>query len=270
MKGEVLEVRSLIMEKPEAVLEECRKVLSVQPHPDDTELGAGGLVAQLASRGARVVYVTVTDGGCGTIDESMSWEELALTRRREQKEAARILGISELIWLGYRDTEAQASPRLRDQIISLIRAQRPDLILTVDPWLTYEAHRDHREVGWAVSEAFLLSSLPNVNRADLQTGLKPHHAKYIAYYWTRKPNFYVDISAWMDLKFRAIAAHKSQFAEETLNLFRRYFQLLGRRAGYEYAEAFKILNSWALHCNVFFSTAVHLALLTQRLPSNLY
>jgi LmbE family N-acetylglucosaminyl deacetylase len=249
--GEVLEARSLVLGRPEAAFEECRTVLSVQPHPDDTELGAGGLVAKLTSRGVRVVYVTVTDGGCGTTDKSVSWEELAVIRRKEQEEAASILGVSELVWLGYRDTEAVATTRLRDQIISLIRIYKPDLVLTVDPWLTHEAHRDHRETGLAVSEAFLLSGLPNVNRADPDCGLEPHSPDYISYYWTRKPNVYIDVSPWMELKFKAIAAHKSQFTEESLALFRKYFELLGRRAGHSYAEAFKVMNSTALHCNVF-------------------
>ncbi|MEM1853395.1 MAG: PIG-L family deacetylase, partial [Thermofilaceae archaeon] len=43
-----------------------RRVLCVQPHPDDTDIAAGGLVAKLASRGVEVAYVTLTDGGLGT------------------------------------------------------------------------------------------------------------------------------------------------------------------------------------------------------------
>jgi len=226
-------------------------VLSIQPHPDDTEISAGGTVAMLTARGCRVVYVTVTDGGAGTTDPGVSWHELVGIRAREQEEAARILGVSELVWLNYRDSELRPTVELRDRLVTLVRRYRPDLILTVDPWLPYEAHPDHVATGLAASQAFFFSGLPNVNRQDLEAGLQPHYAQYIAYYWTRRPNLYIDVSDKMELKVRAMAAHRSQLTPELLDLLVKYSELHGADSGYRYAEAFKVLNRHALHINVY-------------------
>lgn len=246
---EVEVVRELIGLKPEEAFEECRTILSVQPHPDDTDIGAGGLITRLSSQGCRVIYVTVTDGGGGTTDPSISWEELTRIRRKEQQAAAQILGVSELIWLDYRDSELRPSLELRNKLITLIRRYRPDVVLTVDPWLPYEAHPDHIATGLAASEAFFFSNLTNINRKDLENGLEAYAPKYIAYYWTKNPNLYIDISDLIGIKKEAISAHRSQFTPETIELLIKYDEMLGRRAGYRYAEAFKILNQLALHIN---------------------
>lgn len=226
-------------------------MLSIQPHPDDTEIAAGGTVAMLSSRGCRVIYVTVTDGGAGTQDPSISWEELVRIRKREQEEAAKILGVSELVWLNFRDSELRPTLELRNRLITLIRRYRPDVVLTIDPWLPYEIHPDHTATGIAASEAFFFSNLANVNRPDLEMGLEPYTPRYIAYYWSRNPNLYIDITDLIEVKRRAMAAHRSQFGEETINLLIKYSELLGRKAGYRYAEAFKVLNHSALHVNVY-------------------
>ncbi len=243
-------MRALIGLKPEEAFEGCKTLLSIQPHPDDTDIGAGGLVARLSSQGCRVIYVTTTDGGGGTTDPSISWEELSRIRKGEQQAAAKILGVSELIWLEYRDSELRPSLELRNRLITLIRRYRPDVVLTVDPWLPYEAHPDHIATGLAASEAFFFSNLTNINREDLEKGLQPYTPKYIAYYWSKNPNLYIDISDLIDVKKRAMSAHKSQFTPEAIELLVKYDEMLGSRAGYRYAEAFKILNQLALHINV--------------------
>ena len=252
--AEAEEIRSLIGLRPEEAFENCKTLLSIQPHPDDTDIAAGGTVARLSSRGCRIIYVTVTDGGAGTTDPSMSWDRLSDIRKREQQAAAQTLGVSELIWLDYRDSELRPTLELRNRLITLVRHYKPDVILTVDPWLPYEAHPDHVATGLVASEAFFFSNLTNINREDLEKGLEPHSPRYIAYYWTKNPNLYIDISDLIDVKKKAMAAHQSQFTQEVIELLVNYSQLLGKRAGYRYAEAFKILNQTALHINSFADT----------------
>ncbi|MEM0444502.1 MAG: PIG-L deacetylase family protein [Nitrososphaerota archaeon] len=249
--SEVEYVRSLIGLRPERAFEECGTLLSIQPHPDDTEIAAGGTVAKLVKRGCRVIYVTVTDGGAGTTSPSIKWEELSSMRKKEQQAAAQTLGVTELVWLDYRDSELRPTLELRNKLITLIRQYRPDLILTVDPWLLYEAHPDHIATGLAASEAYFFSNLPNVNREDLDRGLKPHLTKHIAYYWTKNPNIYIDITDVIDLKMKAIEAHKSQFGPEDINLYRKISQKIGEKRGFGYGEAFKVLNHYALHVNFY-------------------
>lgn len=248
---ELREVKAFILPKPEEAFEKSKVFLSIQPHPDDTDIAAGGTVAKLANNGCRIIYVTVTDGGAGASRHGLSWETMASIRRSEQESAAKILGVSELLWLDYRDSELKPTLELRNRLITLIRRFKPDVVLTVDPWLTYEAHPDHRATGLAATEAFLFSGLPNVNPVDFRNGLEPHTPMYIAYYWSRKPNVYVDISNWIDVKFRAVKAHTSQVSEGMVELLKKLFALIGARVGYQYAEAFKVLSAGALHCNVY-------------------
>lgn len=250
---ELENLRKLLLPNVEKVFEECNMLLSIQPHPDDTDIAAGGTIAKLAKRGCQVVYVTVTDGGAGTGSKNFPWESVADVRRREQESAAKILGVAELIWLNYRDSELESTLELRNRLITLIRRFRPDVVLTVDPWLRYEAHPDHRATGIAASEAFLLSGFPNVNRIDLVNRLEPYTPRFIAYYWSEKPNVYVDITEWIDVKFKAIMAHVSQASSGMVDVLKAVFKLMGEKAGCEYAEAFKVLASSALHCNVYAS-----------------
>ena len=61
---------------------------------------------------------------------------------------------------------------------------------------------------------------------------------------------YVDITDWIGLKLEAVKAHESQVPDAILGLLKRVFALIGAKAGYRYAEAFKVLNANTLHCNI--------------------
>jgi LmbE family N-acetylglucosaminyl deacetylase len=238
------------------VFEFTRKVLCVQPHPDDTDFAAGGLISKLTRRGCEVIYVTMTDGRIGTLDPSLYPEKLASVRVEEQREAAEILGVKKLTWLNYRDSELKVTFEARNKLVTLIREFQPDLILTVDPWLTYEAHPDHVATGVLAVEAAFFALFPYANPGDAREGLKPHPTAFIAFYWTRKPNVYVDITDYMDTKLRAVSSHKSQYPPggfgEIENLLKTYSALMGKKIGVQYAEAFKVLSPLRhLHCCVY-------------------
>ena len=233
--------------------ERVEKVLCVQPHPDDVDVAAGGTIAKLTRKGVEVIYVTMTDGRLGSHDPSMDPEELARIRRSEQEEAAKLLGVKKVVWLGYKDGELKPTLDARRELVKLVREFKPDMVLAPDPWLTYEAHPDHRAAGIIAAEAVLYSSIPLAPPRNL----RPHAVRYIAFYWTRKPNTFIDVTDYLDLKLKAIRAHKSQFSaapfiEEVLKFFMR---LAAIRAGISgeaaYAEPFKVLTPFHLHCNVF-------------------
>jgi len=237
------------------VFEVAQRVLCVQPHPDDTDIAAGGLIAKLVRRGCDVAYVTMTDGRVGTFDPEIYPEKLASIRVSEQEEAAKILGVKKLIWLNYRDSELRPSIEARSKLITIIRKFQPHVLLTVDPWLTYETHPDHVAAGIIAVEAAFFAVFPHANPGDIRGGLEPHLTPYLVFYWTRKPNVYVDITDYIDVKFRAIAAHKSQFPPEKFweieNPLRVYSRLMGKKIGVKYAEAFKVLSLRHLHCCVY-------------------
>lgn len=246
-------IRSLVIPGYDRIFKEAKRVLCVQAHPDDMDCLAGGTIAKMTREGKEVIYVTVTDGRVGTSDPNLWPEKLAIIRRREQEEAARILGVGKILWLGYRDSELQPSLELRNKLIRIIREIKPDLIITIDPWLPYEAHPDHRYTGLMVAEAFLFSGLPHVNPKDLRDGLTPHTARYIAFCFTHRPNVYIDISDTLDIKLKAVCAHKSQFGDgnEISTILRWFAEIVGKTAGVRYAEAFKVMNGRSIHAFVF-------------------
>lgn len=235
--------------------EVARRVLCVQPHPDDTDVAAGGLVAKLAKRGCDIAYVTMTDGAIGTLDSETYPEKLASIRVSEQEEAANILGVKKLLWLNYKDSELRPSLEARNRLITIIRQFQPHIVLTVDPLLAYEVHPDHKATGLIATEAAFFAMFPHANPGDIRSGLKQHLTPFIAFYWTRKPNVYIDITDCIDVKFRAVAAHKSQFPPERFqeieNPLRVYSRLMGKKIGVTYAEAFKVLSLRHLHCCIY-------------------
>ena len=238
----------------ERAFQDSQTLMCIQPHIDDTDVAAGGTIAKLVEEGKKIIYVTMTDGRLGTSDPELWPEKLAAIRRKEQEKAAEILGVSELVWLNYRDGELTPSLKAREELIHLIRKYRPDMIITVDPWLTYEAHPDHIATGLLASQAALFASFPHVAPGDLRDNLKPHQVKFIAYYWTRRPNTYIDITGYIEKKLEAVKAHESQFKSTWLQfeqLLKAYSRLMGKKIDVKYAEAFKVLKPIHLHSNIF-------------------
>ena len=88
-------------------------ILIIIAHPDDAEFGAAGSVAKWTAEGQRVVYVVCTGGEKGTSDRSLTPQQLVGIRRREQREAATLLGVAEVVFLDYRDQELEDTPDFR-------------------------------------------------------------------------------------------------------------------------------------------------------------
>ena len=234
---------------------QARRVLCVQPHYDDNDIGAGGTVAALRAAGADILYLTATDDLMGVIDPALPAEVAAARLRAEQEEAGAIIGVGAHYRLGYPDAGAYDYLSLRRDIIRHIRLLRPDLLLTVDPWLSYEAHRDHRQVGLATAEAFALYNLPRLaTDPQVDAAFAPYEMLGIGFYFTEAPNTLVDITPYRETKYRALACYRSQLTPEAvaqltflLDLKQREY---GQRKGCAYAEALKLLRPGTLHCNV--------------------
>lgn len=241
-------------------LEEARSVLCVQAHPDDFEFFAGGTVAKLARKGCEVIYLTVTDGSRSTTNPRLSPEELTEIRMMEQERAAKILGVKKLMWLGYTDSEFLPSLEARGKIVRAIRQTKPDVLMTLDPWLPYEAHPDHVNTGLVAVQAALFSGFTNVNREHLEEGLEPHTVSTICLAVSARYNTHIDITKTIDLKIKALAEHKSQFQSETEtglgpfemweNTIKAVAEGFGKEIGMKYAEVFKVLKPLELHCNL--------------------
>ena len=233
----------------------ARNVLAVQPHYDDNDIAAGGTLAALRERGARLHYVTVTDDLVGVLDASLSDAEATFRLRREQHEAGALIGVESQHWLGYPDAGPWDSFGLRRDLVRLMRIVGPDLVITCDPWLPYEMHPDHVRCGLAAAEAACLQALPRLHtEPEVDAGYEPRAITAVAFYWTAAPNTTIDVSAQHERKHRALDCYRAQFREAELRalhaLLERQEREAARAAPYRYAETFKVLRPGQLHCNV--------------------
>lgn len=205
-------------------------MLILVAHADDTEFLAGGTVAKFASEGWEIIEVITTNNERGSLE--LDRESLIRASEQEAREAARILGKKEVVFLGYPDGNLGDTPVnvLREKFIRLIRKYRPRLIMTFDPWAPFEPHPDHRAVAWAAVEAVMFSHLPLFHPEHQTEGLKPHQVAEV-YYFAKDSslaNLAVDISAFVDKKIEALCAHDSQM-KLTLDELKLSLETLGAK-----------------------------------------
>jgi LmbE family N-acetylglucosaminyl deacetylase len=226
-----------------------KTVLAVGAHPDDNDFGAGATMAKAAKQGAKIIYLIATAGQRGSSDETMTAERLADIRKKEQEDAAGVLGVGEVHFLDYVDGEMTPDLKLKEQVVIYIRRFRPDIVFTMDPSFFYYKnygfvnHSDHRAIGEAALDACYpmardLMSFPQHAKA----GMSPHKVKEILLYSfvPENANFYVDVTDTFDIKMQALSRHKSQVPEmeKIEKRIRGRAETAGKLAGCRYAEAF--------------------------------
>ena len=223
------------------------RALVISAHPDDPEFGQGGTVAKLAAEGVEVSYVVCTDGSEGGEDSTTSDPELTECRYREQRAAAEILGVKEVVFLGLPDGRLTPSIDLRRELTRQIRRFRPDIVFTHTPVINLSVpigayHADHLAVGQSTLAAvYPASRNPRAFRELLQEGLEPWRVKEVWIASWVEGDHYVDISASIEKKIAAIMAHQSQTAnwKDMEKNMRDRHASLKERSGFEYAETFR-------------------------------
>src|SRR4029450_12538800 len=116
--------------------ERIPRVMVVTAHPDDSEFGAGGTIARLVRDGKRITYCIVTNGNKGSSDRTMTPERPAAIREEEQRNAARVLGVETVEFLGFPDCEVENTRETRMAVTAAIRRHRPDLLIVQNPHRT--------------------------------------------------------------------------------------------------------------------------------------
>ena len=224
-----------------------QRVLVITAHPDDSEFGAGGTIAKLVHEGMHVSYCIVTNGNKGSGDRSMTPERLARIREEEQRNAARVLGVETVDFLGFPDCEVEDTRESRLAVTAAIRRHRPDRLIIQNPHRTRNlgaSHRDHRTVaGIALDCVYPLARDHMAFPELLAQGLEPHKVREIYLMWWENPELIVDISATIDLKIKALACHASQFKDfaGVEKRVRERGAELGKPRGYAYAETFDLI-----------------------------
>jgi len=213
-------------------------------HPDDIEFGVAGTAALWARGGCRVIYVVITDGNVGSHEDGMTPERLAEIRRAEQTAAAEVAG-AECVYLGYHDGFLQPTLELRKDLVRLIRQYRPEAVVCLDPTNFYPAedyinHPDHRAAGQAALDAVFPAAEMTLLYPDMAAeGLTGHKVDYVFITFSERANYYVDITATLDLKIEALRKHASQLGEwDPSPMVRRWAAESGKKVGFAYAEAF--------------------------------
>jgi len=218
-------------------------IMIISAHPDDAEFGAAGTVAKWIGQGKAVLYVVCTSGDKGTSDRSLTPEMLVEIREQEQRDAAAVLGVRDVIFLKYRDQELEETPEFRKEIVRQIRRFRPRTIITSDPYRRYIWHRDHRIVGQITLDAVFPYARDYLAYPDLiEEGLEPHKVSEILFYAAEDINYRSNITETFQQKLAALRCHKSQvkeFGVDNLESWlRKRCRQMAEAESFELAEAF--------------------------------
>jgi LmbE family N-acetylglucosaminyl deacetylase len=191
----------------------------IMAHPDDPEFFCGGTVAQWAAAGAEITYLILTNGNKGSDDPEMTPEKLIGVRQREQRAAADVLGVKDIVFFDEPDGELQSTLELRRRVVAEIRRYRPDIVIGPDPSRcffanTYINHADHRAAGLVTIDAVFPAARNRMYHPELlEMGLEPHPVKEVYLAGPDQPNRWVDISPVFETKLKAILCHVSQIKD---------------------------------------------------------
>jgi bacillithiol biosynthesis deacetylase BshB1 len=224
-------------------------ILAFGAHPDDVELGCSGTIAKEVSLGKKVGIVDLTRGELGT-------RGTAEIRDQEANDAAKVLGVSVRENLNFRDGFFVNDEAHQMEIIKVLRKYRPDVVLCN---AVKDRHIDHGKGASLVSDACFLSGLRRIETAvdgAQQEAWRPKHVFHYIQWQPLTPDFYVDITGFMDEKVNSIYAYKSQFYDpnskepETPISSKNFIDSVvyrsrdyGRVVGVDYAEGFTTIQA---------------------------
>ena len=228
------------------LIQPLERALVIFSHPDDAEFSAAATIAHLTAGGARVDYVVTTDGGKGTEDPAVTSAQLTATRETEQRAAADVLGVSEIVHLGYSDGYLTPSLELRRDIVRQLRRFRPDLVIAQNPVRRMDGnpfigHPDHLATGEATLAAVYPAARDQLNFPELLAeGLEPWKVRQVLVSGVERANLYVDVSATLEIGLRALFCHASQIPDWTAveERIRQRAAEAGQPAGLPLANAF--------------------------------
>jgi len=225
-----------------------KAAVCVFAHPDDMDFSSSGTMAKWARKGANITYVVCTDGSKGSDDPAMTSRKLAAIRKKEQLEAAKVLGVKDVLFLNHKDGELVVDMKLKEDIARVIRQKKPDVVVTLDPTFLYSTkrgfinHSDHRAAGQAAIDAVFPLARDRLNFPHHEKrGLAPHKAKTLLLVAMEGVEHLEDITATLSLKLKALRIHASQvvLGQEFERRIRARAKNLGKKAGCKYAEGFK-------------------------------
>ena len=221
------------------------RVLAIGAHPDDIELACSGTLAKCVARGDTVIVCHASSGNLGHV--IIPPDELTVIRANEAKRAGAMAGI-EVIWGGFNDLDIyEENKEARDKMVDVIRYANPDFIITHDP---NDYMPDHTAVSKLVFDAAFTATLPNYPTKEKTV------AKLVPIFYMDtlagvgfNPEYYVDISEYIDLKMNMLECHESQLVWmrehdniDFADMVRTCSKYRGYQCGVAYAEGFRPYN----------------------------
>jgi len=222
--------------------EDLSRVMVIAAHPDDPEFGCGGTVAKWAAEGKQITYVLFTSGDKGSHDPAIRPGQLAALREKEQRKAAEVLGVENVVFLRYADGVLENTLALRGQLAGIIRHHKPHIVLAIDPWKAYQLHPDHRAAGYAALDAIWAAREWNLFAEQLVGDEDPWRVREVYLFWTDYADHWEDITSTIGARIQALSCHVSQVGTDLEKLderIRERARAAGKEQGLEYAEAFK-------------------------------
>jgi LmbE family N-acetylglucosaminyl deacetylase len=223
---------------PEATLEpfpdDWSRALCIAAHPDDLEYGAAGAIARWTDAGKEVAYLLVTRGEAGI--DAMTPEEAGPLREAEERAGAAVVGVESVEFLdGHRDGIVEYGLPLRRDLATVIRRQRPDLVVSMNYRDTFGGlsfnMADHRHVGLAALDAARDAG----NRWIFSDAGEPWSGvRRVALCGTPEPTHFVD------LREHAAYIAGLGFDFDPDAFLRGFARAAGERVGCEYAATFQV------------------------------
>lgn len=233
------------------------RYLFVGPHPDDIEIGAGGLVALLKRQKKQVRFIVITDGSSGSQDPQTDAQALTQIRKQECEAAAKLLGAEDIQFLAFPDCGRYEVWDVAKALAPGIVEWNPDVLFAPDPLMPSEIHPDHVRTGQAVQIAALMAAFPLIYQkqvsADLGLDSKKFRMRTLAFYYSHRANQKIHLRKEdFALQTDAIQKHQSQFPEpEDFQLIIRYLKVRGRlfgSLGKHHKEGYFVLGENHQHC----------------------
>lgn len=236
-------------------------ILAIGAHPDDVELSCSGTILKHIDQGKTVGVLDLTRGELGT----RGTPEI---RDQEAADAAEILGLSFRKNIGLADGFFEYNKEALLKIIEVIRTCQPDIVLAN---AVRDRHPDHGRAAKLEADACYYSGLSKIETYDengqLQERWRPKAVYHYIQDYNLEPDLVVDISSFIEKKFEAIRAFKSQFfvpeatayakalnspisGKDFMDFLRAKNAGFGRAAGFLYAEGFNVNRTIGVH-NLF-------------------
>jgi len=221
----------------------AKRILSFGAHPDDIEIGCGGTEFHLIQHGYEATHVYVTSGEAGS--QTLPKSELAAIRKKEAKESARMLGVSNVEFLNYPDGLTYFTEEARIRVINIIRRVKPHIIFVHGKC---DLFPDHRIVHDLVMSSIAGAAGPWFQDTQGEPWSVDKVFGYEVWHPMQSYQWASDITKTIDKKIEALECFKSQVGPTK---YHEAFKGLARYRGVmsfvgKYVEVFEVLKITSL------------------------